>query len=44
MIMLKWSRFAFPWFWKPRVSHRLPDRGWALRWGYLYVLIGDEED
>ena len=45
MIVIKWSRFAYPWYWKPRLARRHPwsrNAGWAFRWLALYILTGDE--
>jgi hypothetical protein len=39
-MMLHWSPFSYPWFWRPRLARRVMG-GWALRWGYLYALTGD---
>lgn len=42
MIAFKWSKFAYPWYWHIRVNKRRFAKGLAFRWGYLYLLIGDE--
>ena len=43
MIAFKWSKFAYPWYWKPRLGkRRMGAKGYVFRWGYLYLIIGDE--
>jgi len=42
MILVKWSKFAYPWFWRPRLTWDKKRGRWAMRVGYLYLVIGEE--